>query len=106
MRASLLAMLVLYAGSAIAQEVSLNTIREDLFYSDFDLKKSFDFYESCSGFKDQLPVIHAYTAAAEALIAKYSWNPVQKFNYLEKSISLNCLKPLFFLFAWRRSGLR
>lgn len=71
---------------SFAQNTSLNSIREDLFYSTFDLKKSVQFYESCSNVLERTPIIQAYTAAAEALIAKHSWNPIQKFSHLDRAV--------------------
>src|SRR5688572_9353908 len=35
--------------------------------------------------KGKTPLILAYKGAAEALIAKFSWNPYSKINYLRKS---------------------
>lgn len=74
---------------AIGQSSStIQQVREDLFYSDFDLEKCFEFDKSISALKDSSPLIQAYKAAAEALIAKYSWNPVTKFNYLNNAQKL------------------
>lgn len=64
---------------------ALQAIREDLFYSEFDLDKCFDFYKSITDLGDQSPIVMAYKASAEALIAKHSWNPVSKFNYLNEA---------------------
>jgi len=66
----------------------IQIIREDLFYSDFDLDKCFKFYKSVTSLKEQSPLVQAYQAAAEALIAKHSWNPVSKINYLNNAQKL------------------
>lgn len=66
----------------------IQLIREDLFYSEFDLTKCFEFDKSIDAIKDKSPLIQAYKAASTALLAKYSWNPVTKFNYLNDSKKL------------------
>ncbi|UII22912.1 hypothetical protein [Fulvivirga ligni] len=66
----------------------IQTIREDLFYSDFDIDKCWEFYNYVTSVKDGSAVIKAYEAVADALIAKYSWNPMSKYNYLKKSAHL------------------
>jgi len=73
----------------LAQSQStIQQVREDLFYSDFDLEKCFEFDKSITALKDTSPLTQAYKAASEALIAKYSWNPVTKFNYLHRAQKL------------------
>lgn len=67
---------------------TIQQVREDLFYSEFDLKKCFEFDKSITALNDNSPLIKAYKAASEALIAKYSWNPVTKFNYLNHAQQL------------------
>ncbi|UII28812.1 hypothetical protein LVD15_10415 [Fulvivirga maritima] len=66
----------------------IKSIREDLFYSDFDLDKCWEFHDTIEDMDSKSPVIKAYLAASEALIAKYSWNPVSKYSYLRESESL------------------
>ena len=78
--------LINYSFASTPKEIQ--TIREDLFYSDFDIDKSWDFYNYIIAIKDRTAVITAYEAVADALIAKYSWNPMSKYNYLKKSAQL------------------
>ncbi len=60
----------------------LNEIRKDLFYSQFDLDKCTDFYNRIIETGEKSPTFTAYQAAAKALMAKYSWNPVTKISSL------------------------
>jgi len=62
-------------------------VREDLFYSDFDYAKCIDFYSKIKELPYS-PTSQAYQAAAEALIAKYSWNPISKIQYLNSAKDL------------------
>jgi len=62
-------------------------VREDLFYSEFNYDKCVDFYDRIKELPYS-PTTKAYQAAAEALIAKYSWNPISKIQYLNNSKSL------------------
>ncbi len=66
-----------------SQDEVVNEIRKEIFYNEFDLDKGLALYDKIvnSGFKTA--TITAYQAAAKALIAKYSWNPVSKFNSLK-----------------------
>ncbi|MBL3656882.1 hypothetical protein [Fulvivirga sediminis] len=66
----------------------IKSIREDLFYSEFDLDKCWEFHDSIEEMNSELPLIKAYLAVSEALIAKHSWNPVSKYSYLRESESL------------------
>ncbi|MTI38546.1 hypothetical protein [Fulvivirga lutimaris] len=72
-----------------AQEKSaIAVIREELFYTDFDLEKCFQYYTKVEAFKQSTPVITAYEAAAKALIAKHSWNPISKISNLKEAMAL------------------
>lgn len=76
-------------GKINAQEKSaIALIREELFYSDFDLEKCFEYYAKVEAYKQITPVITAYEAAAKALIAKHSWNPVTKVSSLKEAMVL------------------
>lgn len=76
-------------GKINAQDKSaLSLIREELFYSDFDLEKCFEYYSKVESHKQISPVITAYEAAAKALIAKHSWNPITKVSSLKEAMAL------------------
>lgn len=66
----------------------LNTIREELFYTEFNLEKCVVFYEKLALFERANPTITAYEAAAKALIAKHSWNPFTKIGSLKEALQL------------------
>jgi hypothetical protein len=63
----------------------LKEIREHLFYSDFDQKKSVALYDRIVQHPSKSPVILAYKGAAEALLAQYGWNPVTRMNHLKQA---------------------
>ena len=85
----LILFLVVTLGNAIAQERSaIALIREELFYTDFDLEKCVQYYSKVQAHKQSTPVITAYEAAAKALIAKHSWNPVSKITNLKEAMTL------------------
>ncbi len=80
---------VLSWGAILAQEKSdLVKIREELFYTDFDLDKCVNFYKKVAAHKMATATITAYEAAAKALIAKHSWNPVTKIGSLKEALTL------------------
>ncbi|MTI23186.1 hypothetical protein E1176_19305 [Fulvivirga sp. RKSG066] len=83
---TLIVMTTIDAGAQNKSPIQL--IREDLFYSEFNLNKCFEFYNRITGLQDTSPIMQAYEAVAEALIAKHSWNPVTKVNYLNSSQKL------------------
>lgn len=68
----------------------LDEIRNDLFYSDFDLEKVQLLYDRIIKIKntDSAPILTAYEASAKALIAKFSWNPLRKLSYLKTAMCL------------------
>lgn len=65
-----------------------NTIREELFYTEFDLEKCVAFHEKLTLLERANPTIIAYEAAAKALIAKHSWNPFTKIGSLKEALQL------------------
>lgn len=66
-------------------ESFLASIRSELFYDKFDLKKTMLFYDKLAKSNIDLPIVTAYEASAKALLANYSWNPVSKINYLKEA---------------------
>ncbi|MEM1407904.1 MAG: hypothetical protein AAGG59_14085 [Bacteroidota bacterium] len=61
----------------------LEEIRNELFYSTFDLEKVTIFYEKIVESGEVSATFTAYQAAAKALIAKYTWNPLTKVSSLK-----------------------
>lgn len=77
------------ASSITAQSMEdISSIRNELFYSDFDFSKCLDYYNRIVQVANKSPLIQAYQAAAEALLAKHSWNPVNKYTYLKNAQAL------------------
>lgn len=69
-------------------KTNLNQIREELFYTDFDIDKCNSFYLKLVDLKQITPTITAYEAAAKALVAKHSWNPITKITSIRESMNL------------------
>ncbi len=67
---------------------SVVTIREELFYTDFDMDKCLSFYNKLTDLNRASPTIMAYEAAAKALIARYSWNPITKISSIKEALNL------------------
>ncbi|QSE97824.1 hypothetical protein [Fulvivirga lutea] len=63
-------------------------IREELFYTDFDLEKCYAFYNKLAVLQQETPTIAAYEAAAKALVAKHSWNPITKINSIREAMKM------------------
>ncbi|MEM8566046.1 MAG: hypothetical protein AAGF85_06260, partial [Bacteroidota bacterium] len=61
----------------------LDDVRHELFYDEFDLEKGIAFYEKILTSGEDTPTLVAYQAAARALIAKYTWNPMTKLSCLK-----------------------
>lgn len=72
--------------SSLAQTKSpLEEIREELFYTDFNFERCEQFFDKIVALKSEVATIIAYEASAEALMAKHTWNPIAKFNYLNNA---------------------
>lgn len=67
---------------------NINSIREELFYTEFDLSKCLKFHEKLAALNQASPTIAAYEAAAKALIAKHSWNPIIKISSLKQAMQM------------------
>ena len=77
------------ASSLKAQDkIDLNKIREELFYTEFDLEKCYSFYNKLVVLKQLNPTVTAYEASAKALVAKHSWNPITKITSIKESMNL------------------
>ncbi|HNP18957.1 MAG TPA: hypothetical protein PKL31_11020 [Fulvivirga sp.] len=73
--------------TSVAQ-TSLTSIREELFYTEFNLDKCLSFYAKVKSYNQATPTVAAYEAAAKALIAKHSWNPVTKISSLKEAMDM------------------
>ncbi len=83
--------LVLFLATSFTQAVAqspLTSIREELFYTDFNIDKCINFYNKVKSYNQATPTIAAYEAAAKALIAKHSWNPVTKISSLKEAMDM------------------
>ncbi|MEM6359271.1 MAG: hypothetical protein AAGA64_05275 [Bacteroidota bacterium] len=79
-------MLLLSLGFTRAQSKSsllLQEVRKELFYSTFDLEKVTKFYQKIVESGEANATFTAYQAAAKALIAKHTWNPLTKVSSLK-----------------------
>ena len=65
------------------QSTVLEDIRNELFYTTINLEKCTAFYQKVLGAGESSATLTAYQAAAKALIAKHSWNPVTKLSSLK-----------------------
>jgi hypothetical protein len=70
------------------EKSSLALIREELFYTDFNIDKCLSFYSKVAEYHQITPTITAYEAAAKALVAKHSWNPITKYSNLQDALTL------------------
>ncbi len=78
----LLCLVIGLLNNAYTQHDPVSELRKELFYNDFDLERSAAFYNKIASIKLNTPTVIAYRAAARALMAKYTWNPVTKINNL------------------------
>jgi len=81
-----LAIVCMSSVNAHAQVITINDVRNKVFYSDFNLEKSISLIHEINTLNIAEPVVKAYEGATEMLAAKYSWNPVSKWAYLKGGI--------------------
>lgn len=67
---------------------AVREVRNELFYTDFNFDKCLEYYNRIVKLNVKTPLIQAYQAAAQSLMAKHSWNPVSKFTYLKDAQEL------------------
>ncbi len=60
-------------------------IRNELFYDKFDKDKSKSFYKKINELKERSPLMEAYKGAAQALLANFEWNPLEKIGHIRSS---------------------
>lgn len=70
-----------------AQYTDISQIRNLIFDTDFDLDKSKELFKGIKDSGLQEPIAKAYEGAAEALVAKYVWNPFSKLYHLRNAMS-------------------
>lgn len=83
-----LCLLISFSSLRGQDKLDLNQIREELFYTDFDLEKCYSFYNKLVEYKQLNPTVTAYEASAKALVAKHSWNPIIKITSIKESMNL------------------
>ncbi|MEQ8927606.1 MAG: hypothetical protein RLO81_17450 [Fulvivirga sp.] len=85
---TLIGFLLVLAPCSAQVRSTITEIREELFYTDFDLDKCNEFYKKLAAFKQETPNIAAYEASAMALVAKHSWNPITKISSIREAMKL------------------
>ena len=83
----LLAVILLFfgLGKVIAQDLMTNDVRLAFFEATFDLDKAVIFFNKIEKIANPSPTIMAYKGAIEAIMVKTKWNPLAKFEMLNKS---------------------
>ena len=81
MRTLLTLSLLLYGSLSWAQ-LSLDEIRRELVFEEFNKEQTVSFYKRMSVLEEQDPVVLAYKGVSEALMAKVKWDPFSKLAHL------------------------
>jgi len=81
-----LVILCILPNTSKAQIVSIADIRNQIFYADFDLDRSFSLINDINSLGLTDPIVNAYIGATELLVAKYSWNPITKISFLKNGL--------------------
>jgi hypothetical protein len=74
--------------AALAGEVNaykLSDLRVQFIEASQDSRAGRDFHKLMSNYEDSNPVVLAYKAVSEAIMAKHVWNPYFKMKYLQTS---------------------
>jgi len=88
---ALIGFLILPAGSNFGSSVEkLGWLRSTYFASVTDAALANRFHRQLLSISSPSPIQVAYTGGVESLLAKHSWNPYSKMNYLKKADA--CLK--------------
>jgi hypothetical protein len=66
----------------------VNNLRQQYLEASKDIEAARSFNDLMSNYKEQDPVVLAYKAVSEAVMAKYVWNPYSKLKYLRASAHL------------------
>ena len=85
---TLLSALLLFCFTALADNYNsykLTDLRVQFLEASKDSKAGKEFYELMSNYEDGNPVVLAYKAVSEAIMAKHVWNPYFKMKHLQKS---------------------
>lgn len=76
---------LLYIGFiTYASSPNLNVIRSEFHKAALDPEKIVSFHTYISNIDDNEPILKAYRATSEALMAQITWNPVEKYQQLQK----------------------
>ena len=81
MRTLLTFSLLLIASFSWAQ-ITLDEIRRELVFEEFNKEQTISFYKRMSVLEEQDPVVLAYKGVSEALMAKVKWDPFSKLAHL------------------------
>ncbi|MXV52971.1 hypothetical protein GS399_18525 [Pedobacter sp. HMF7647] len=85
MRITLL--LIFLITTAFSKDEDLPSIRKQYYEAVNNADAAHRFYDMIAAQKSEDPVILAYFGSAQALKARYSWNPYNKMAYLKRGIS-------------------
>jgi hypothetical protein len=72
--------------NSYSQIDDISDIRNKVFYSEFNLDKSLALIEQINLLDLSDPMVKAYNGASKLLVAKYSWNPLDKISFLRGGI--------------------
>ncbi|SIT86050.1 hypothetical protein SAMN05444128_1652 [Pontibacter indicus] len=67
------------------REYKLSKLRVQFLEASKDSKAGKEFHKLMSNYEDSNPVVLAYKAVSEAIMAKHVWNPYMKMKHLQKS---------------------
>ncbi|GGG06312.1 hypothetical protein [Pontibacter amylolyticus] len=68
-----------------SKDYKLSVLRVQFVEASKDSKAGRDFHKLMSNYEDNNPVVLAYKAVSEAIMAKHVWNPYMKMKHLQKS---------------------
>lgn len=68
-----------------SRKYKLSELRVQFLEASKDSKAGRDFHKLMSDYEDKNPVVLAYKAISEAIMAKHVWNPYMKMKHLQKS---------------------
>ncbi|MCP2044624.1 hypothetical protein [Pontibacter sp. HSC-36F09] len=68
-----------------SKDYKLSVLRVQFLEASKDSKAGRDFYKLMSEYEDNNPVVLAYKAVSEAIMAKHVWNPYMKMKHLQQS---------------------
>ncbi|MBD1398703.1 hypothetical protein H9Q13_16135 [Pontibacter sp. JH31] len=88
---AILSALLILCSAALADNskaYKLPELRKQFLEASQDGKAGKEFYELLSNYEDGNPVVLAYRAVSEAIMAKHGWNPYFKMKHLQASAEI------------------